>query len=76
MKQLTVTRSVETNMLFVKHTFDNELYQKLNNLPNIKWNNEKKTWQLPDEPHSIHLLLASFRGVAWVQSRFIKKIEN
>jgi len=41
MKQLTVTRSEGTNMLFVKHTFDQELYNKLKSLPRIQWNNEK-----------------------------------
>jgi len=66
MKQLTVSRSVGTNMLFVKHAFDQELYTKLKSFPRIVWNNEMKSWQLPDEPQSIHLLLATFRGLAWV----------
>lgn len=73
MKQLTVTRSEGTNMLFVKHTFDQELSNKLKSLPRIQWNNEKKTWQLPDEPKSIHLLIAAFRGVAWINLDSVKR---
>lgn len=66
MKQLTVTRSEGTNKLFVKHAFDHELFNKLRILPHIEWNKEKKMWQLPDEPQSLHLLLSEFRGIAWV----------
>lgn len=66
MKQLTVTRSEGTNKLFVKHAFDQELFNKLRILPHIEWNKEKKMWQLPDEPKSLHLLLSEFRGIAWV----------
>lgn len=66
MKQLTVTRSEGTNKLFVKHAFDHELFNKLRILPHIEWNKEKKMWQLPDEPNSLHLLLSEFRGIAWV----------
>jgi integrase/recombinase XerD len=73
MKQLTVTRSEGTNMLFVKHTFDQELYNNLKSLPRIQWNNEKKIWLLPDEPQSIHLLIAAFRGVAWVNLDSVKR---
>ncbi|MCE2711723.1 MAG: tyrosine-type recombinase/integrase, partial [Cryomorphaceae bacterium] len=73
MKQITVKRSEGTNMLFVKHTFDQELSNKLKSLPRIQWNNEKKTWQLPDEPKSIHLLLTEFRGVAWVNLDSVKR---
>jgi integrase/recombinase XerD len=73
MKQLNVTRSEATNLLFVKHSFDQELYSKLKSLPRIQWNNEKKSWQLPDEPQSIRLLLAEFRGVAWVNLDSVKK---
>jgi integrase/recombinase XerD len=73
MKQLTVTRSEGTNKLFVKHTFDQELYNKLKSLPRIQWNNEKKSWLLPDEPKSIHLLLSEFRGIAWVDLKSLKK---
>ena len=73
MKQLTVTRSEGTNMLFVKHTFDQELYNKLKSFPRIQWNNENKSWQLPDEPESIHLLIAAFRGVAWVNLDSVKR---
>ncbi len=66
MKQLNVSRSEGTNKLFVKHAFDHELYSKLRTLPHIEWNKEKKMWQLPDEPQSLHLLLSEFRGIAWV----------
>jgi len=66
MKQLTVTRSEGTRLLFVKHTFDKEIYNKLKAFPSIHWNNENKSWQLPDEPQIIQLLLAEFRGIAWV----------
>jgi integrase/recombinase XerD len=76
MKQLTVTRSEGTNKLFVKHAFDHELFNKLRILPHIEWNNEKKMWQLPDEPQSLHLLLSEFRGIAWVNLESVTNAKN
>jgi integrase/recombinase XerD len=75
MKQLTVTRSEGTNHLFVQHEFDRELYQKLKSLPKIEWNHQKRLWQLPDEPNSIHLLLSEFKGIAWVDLESIKTVK-
>jgi integrase/recombinase XerD len=75
MKQLTVTRSEGTKHLFVQHDFDRELYQKLKSLPKIEWNHQKKCWQLPNEPNSIHLLLSEFKGIAWVDLESIKTVQ-
>ena len=66
MKQLTVTRSECTSKLYVRHTYDNEVYNKLKALPAIAWNSKIKTWELPNTPQSIHILIAEFRGLAWV----------
>ena len=73
MKQLTITRSEGTKTLFVQHSYDRELYAKLKSLPKIEWNSKKRSWELPDEPNSIHLLLSEFRGIAWVNLEALKR---
>lgn len=76
MKQIFVKSGIwkKQGLVLIEFPFDQELIYLVKQLPEIRWNPNRKAWMLPFQEDILSKILATFNGKAWVDYSQYKKI--
>ncbi|MHA7129619.1 hypothetical protein [Algoriphagus namhaensis] len=68
MKQIRVKSGIwkKKGLVLIEFPFDQELIDRVKTLPGIVWNSKRKAWILPYAEDTLNQILATFKGIAWV----------
>ena len=66
MEKIYLKKSKNPNEIMVCPPFNEQLFLKMRNLEDAKWNQIDKVWTLPKKATTLPLLFKTFRGIAWI----------
>lgn len=72
MERIYLKKYKNPNEIKVYHPFNKQLFLKMQNLENAKWNQIDKAWTLPKKATTWPLLFKNFRGITWIDMRELK----